>query len=205
MLTLQLTWLWVELQISLQCGIQRFHQTWWLTATLFQTITIGAASPLFLRWAPGGGWTCRFSTTSHQLKSSADQTAALMSSTELKYALVIHWRTMATTIRGALTVTVHPASSCYVKKTTPCWQICIKVGGRNNHPALLYFSLPPRCAVITVISDVLMGFSCGQMTGRYVNIVIPGEGQRLQLCEVRVYASTDITGGKTTLINDMYS
>ncbi|XP_030286340.1 uncharacterized protein LOC115589536 [Sparus aurata] len=52
----------------------------------------------------------------------------------------------------------------------------------------------PRCAVITVIRDVLMGFTCGQMTGRYVNIVIPGEVQRLQLCEVRVYASTDITG-----------
>ena len=90
-------------------------------------------------------------------------------------------------------------------KQTQCQQICFKVGGSKIPPAIQYFSLPSRCAIITVINDVLMSFSCGQMTGRYVNIVIPGAGQRLQLCEVRVYASTDITGGKTTLINDTYS
>ncbi|XP_073331683.1 uncharacterized protein [Pagrus major] len=57
----------------------------------------------------------------------------------------------------------------------------------------------PRCAVITVIGDVLMGFSCSQMTGRYVNIVVPGAGKRLQLCEVRVYTNTRITGANVAL------
>ncbi|XP_059210378.1 uncharacterized protein LOC131989196 [Centropristis striata] len=51
----------------------------------------------------------------------------------------------------------------------------------------------PRCAVITVSSDVTMTFNC-QMSGRYVNIVIPGSYSALNLCEVKVYATTEIKG-----------
>lgn len=67
-------------------------------------------------------------------------------------------------------------------------------------PSVLY--LLHRCAVISVISGILMAFSCSQMEGQYINIFLPGEGQRLQLCEVRVYTTTHIKGGNAT--NHMY-
>ncbi|XP_037615503.1 uncharacterized protein LOC119482155 [Sebastes umbrosus] len=51
-----------------------------------------------------------------------------------------------------------------------------------------------RCAVITVNSNITMTFNCKQMRGRYVNIFLPGVKRRLQLCEVKVYATTHVTG-----------
>lgn len=38
------------------------------------------------------------------------------------------------------------------------------------------------------------------MTGRYVNIYHPGVKRMIQICEVRVYATTRITGGKITFV-----
>ncbi|KAI3375685.1 hypothetical protein L3Q82_003984 [Scortum barcoo] len=57
----------------------------------------------------------------------------------------------------------------------------------------------PRCAVITVISDITMTFSCSQMEGRYINFVTPGVQRRLQLCEVKVFTTTHITGANMAL------
>ncbi|XP_039678937.1 uncharacterized protein LOC120573323 isoform X2 [Perca fluviatilis] len=51
----------------------------------------------------------------------------------------------------------------------------------------------PRCGVISVTSAVTVNFNCSQMTGRYVNIFIPRVGY-VQLCEVKVYATTSVTG-----------
>ncbi|XP_032399874.1 uncharacterized protein LOC116706924 isoform X1 [Etheostoma spectabile] len=51
----------------------------------------------------------------------------------------------------------------------------------------------PRCGVFSVTSAVTMNFNCSQMTGRYVNIFIP-QGGYVQLCEVKVYATTSVTG-----------
>ncbi|XP_044038965.1 uncharacterized protein LOC122869752 isoform X2 [Siniperca chuatsi] len=44
-----------------------------------------------------------------------------------------------------------------------------------------------------------MAFSCSGMEGRYVNIFIPGVQKTLQLCEIKVYATTDITGANVAL------
>ncbi|XP_042368625.1 fucolectin-5-like [Plectropomus leopardus] len=52
----------------------------------------------------------------------------------------------------------------------------------------------PRCAIITVTSNAVMNFHCSQMRGRYVIILLPGSNRRLQLCEVKVYAASNITG-----------
>ncbi|XP_038586833.1 uncharacterized protein LOC119911929 [Micropterus salmoides] len=52
----------------------------------------------------------------------------------------------------------------------------------------------PRCGVITVINEIKYVFNCDQMEGRYVNVFIRGVGRRLQLCEVKVYATTTLTG-----------
>ncbi|XP_052458918.1 fucolectin-like [Carassius gibelio] len=46
----------------------------------------------------------------------------------------------------------------------------------------------PICAVIANISlGVSYSYACPDMEGRYVNIVIPGDGKILTLCEVEVY------------------
>ena len=48
--------------------------------------------------------------------------------------------------------------------------------------------LVPRCAKIRHLgSGVTKTFSCRGMTGRYVNVVIPGKRQYLTLAEVEVY------------------
>ncbi|KAL7374933.1 hypothetical protein ABVT39_009345 [Epinephelus coioides] len=52
----------------------------------------------------------------------------------------------------------------------------------------------PRCAVNTLTSDHIMNFHCNQMRGRYVNVFLPGVNRRLQLCEVKVYATNHLTG-----------
>ncbi|KAI9546284.1 hypothetical protein NQZ68_028700 [Dissostichus eleginoides] len=52
----------------------------------------------------------------------------------------------------------------------------------------------PRCAVITVTSDATVTFNCNHMQGRYVNIINPGVGKDLQMCEVNVYTTTQLTG-----------
>ena len=48
-----------------------------------------------------------------------------------------------------------------------------------------------------------MTFNCNQMKGRYVNIYLPGEVKRLQLCEVKVYANALVSGGNITLSKDI--
>ena len=46
----------------------------------------------------------------------------------------------------------------------------------------------PRCAVIQHIgAGATETYNCGEMTGRYVNIVIPGKREFLTLAEVEVY------------------
>ncbi|XP_042368626.1 uncharacterized protein LOC121962436 [Plectropomus leopardus] len=57
----------------------------------------------------------------------------------------------------------------------------------------------PRCAVITVSSSVTMTFNCNKMRGRYVNIFHPGVAKIVQLCELKVYATTQITGDNVAL------
>nr|XP_033465040.1 fucolectin-1 [Epinephelus lanceolatus] len=57
----------------------------------------------------------------------------------------------------------------------------------------------PRCAVNTLTSDHIMNFHCNQMRGRYINVFLPGVNRRLQLCEVKVYATNHLTGGNATL------
>ncbi|KAJ4949215.1 hypothetical protein JOQ06_020733 [Pogonophryne albipinna] len=52
----------------------------------------------------------------------------------------------------------------------------------------------PRCAVITVTSNATMTFNCNHMQGRYVNIINPGVGKDIQMCEVKVYTTTQLTG-----------
>ncbi|KAM7366471.1 hypothetical protein PAMP_015909 [Pampus punctatissimus] len=62
----------------------------------------------------------------------------------------------------------------------------IENNGNNN----------PRCAVITINQvSPIMTFNCNQMKGRYVNIYLPGKGKKLQLCEVKVYATALVSGG----------
>ncbi|XP_040204105.1 fucolectin-like isoform X1 [Rana temporaria] len=49
----------------------------------------------------------------------------------------------------------------------------------------------PRCAVITSIPDgATQTFYCHGMTGRYVNIIIRGKYEFLQLCEVQIWTAT---------------
>ncbi|XP_049424561.1 fucolectin [Epinephelus fuscoguttatus] len=43
-----------------------------------------------------------------------------------------------------------------------------------------------------------MTFNCSQMRGRYVNIFYPGE-RTLQLCELKVFATTRVTGDNVAL------
>nr|XP_046237588.1 uncharacterized protein LOC124055038 [Scatophagus argus] len=57
----------------------------------------------------------------------------------------------------------------------------------------------PRCAVVIDIDETVMTFSCSQMSGRYVNIFIPGESKELHLCEVRVFATNRIPGVNVAL------
>ncbi|KAK5848246.1 hypothetical protein PBY51_005877 [Eleginops maclovinus] len=52
----------------------------------------------------------------------------------------------------------------------------------------------PRCAVITVTSNATITFNCIHMQGRYVNVILPGVNKYLSLCEVKVYATTQLTG-----------
>ncbi|XP_077345299.1 fucolectin-4-like isoform X2 [Lithobates pipiens] len=48
----------------------------------------------------------------------------------------------------------------------------------------------PRCAVITSIPDgATQTFYCHGMTGRYVNIILRGKTEYLQLCEVEVWTA----------------
>ncbi|XP_077345302.1 fucolectin-like isoform X3 [Lithobates pipiens] len=48
----------------------------------------------------------------------------------------------------------------------------------------------PRCAVITSIPDgATQTFYCHGMTGRYINIIIRGRNECIQLCEVEVWTA----------------
>uniref|UniRef100_A0A8C1JMW4 Fucolectin tachylectin-4 pentraxin-1 domain-containing protein n=1 Tax=Cyprinus carpio TaxID=7962 RepID=A0A8C1JMW4_CYPCA len=48
----------------------------------------------------------------------------------------------------------------------------------------------PKCAVISGIpAGQSVSYSCGEMQGRYLNVVIPGDSKQLSLCEVRVYGN----------------
>nr|XP_033962441.1 uncharacterized protein LOC117464019 [Pseudochaenichthys georgianus] len=81
-----------------------------------------------------------------------------------------------------------------LRRTDCCGQLLngaeIRIGnslennGNNN----------PRCAVITETSNAPMTFNCNHMQGRYVNIINPGVGKDLQMCEVKVYTTTQLTG-----------
>uniref|UniRef100_A0A671TBS1 Fucolectin tachylectin-4 pentraxin-1 domain-containing protein n=1 Tax=Sinocyclocheilus anshuiensis TaxID=1608454 RepID=A0A671TBS1_9TELE len=48
----------------------------------------------------------------------------------------------------------------------------------------------PVCAVVSGIpAGKSVSYSCGEMQGRYLNVVIPGYSKNLTLCEVRVYGN----------------
>ncbi|XP_052417056.1 uncharacterized protein LOC127961823 [Carassius gibelio] len=49
----------------------------------------------------------------------------------------------------------------------------------------------PICAVIPAIPEGSYGYSCGEMKGRYVNLIIPGDMKTLTLCEVEVFGEED--------------
>ncbi|XP_049328359.1 fucolectin-like [Astyanax mexicanus] len=62
----------------------------------------------------------------------------------------------------------------------------------------------PRCAVInSTVPAVSYNFTCN-MTGRYVNLVIPADGAVLTLCEVEVYKAPELIK-KGNLRMKMYS
>ncbi|KAI4808196.1 hypothetical protein KUCAC02_000261 [Chaenocephalus aceratus] len=63
--------------------------------------------------------------------------------------------------------------------------ISLENNGNNN----------PRCAVVPVSSSVKMTFHCNLKQVRYVNIFRPGSVSMIQVCEVKVFAATPITGG----------
>ncbi|XP_032894004.1 uncharacterized protein LOC116984049 [Amblyraja radiata] len=46
------------------------------------------------------------------------------------------------------------------------------------------------CGMIHSASGTTFTFNCGGLVGRYVNIVIPGRGKTLTLCEVEIFGST---------------
>ncbi|CAI9605329.1 unnamed protein product, partial [Staurois parvus] len=49
----------------------------------------------------------------------------------------------------------------------------------------------PRCGVVTSIPDGgTQNFQCHGMVGRYVNIIIRGKAEFLQLCEVQVWTGS---------------
>uniref|UniRef100_A0A8C1QEY2 Fucolectin tachylectin-4 pentraxin-1 domain-containing protein n=1 Tax=Cyprinus carpio TaxID=7962 RepID=A0A8C1QEY2_CYPCA len=51
----------------------------------------------------------------------------------------------------------------------------------------------PKCAVISGIpAGQSVSYSCGEMQGRYLNVVIPGDSKQLSLCEVRVYGNDSV-------------
>ncbi|KAK2913234.1 hypothetical protein Q8A67_001633 [Cirrhinus molitorella] len=51
----------------------------------------------------------------------------------------------------------------------------------------------PICAEISGIpAGQSVSYSCGEMQGRYVNVVIPGDSKNLTLCEVRVYGNDNV-------------
>ncbi|KAK2913258.1 hypothetical protein Q8A67_001657 [Cirrhinus molitorella] len=51
----------------------------------------------------------------------------------------------------------------------------------------------PICAVIPAIpAGESYSYSCGEMEGRYVNMIIPGEMKILTLCEVEVYGQVPV-------------
>uniref|UniRef100_A0A8C2A240 Fucolectin tachylectin-4 pentraxin-1 domain-containing protein n=1 Tax=Cyprinus carpio TaxID=7962 RepID=A0A8C2A240_CYPCA len=56
----------------------------------------------------------------------------------------------------------------------------------------------PKCAVISGIpAGQSVSYSCGEMQGRYLNVVIPGDSKQLSLCEVRVYGNVNTAGWGT--------
>uniref|UniRef100_A0A673FT22 Fucolectin tachylectin-4 pentraxin-1 domain-containing protein n=1 Tax=Sinocyclocheilus rhinocerous TaxID=307959 RepID=A0A673FT22_9TELE len=51
----------------------------------------------------------------------------------------------------------------------------------------------PICAVVSGIpAGKSVSYSCGEMQGRYLNVVIPGYSKNLTLCEVRVYGNDSV-------------
>ncbi|KAK7177211.1 hypothetical protein R3I93_001255 [Phoxinus phoxinus] len=51
----------------------------------------------------------------------------------------------------------------------------------------------PICAVISGIpAGRSVSYSCSDMEGRYVNVVIPGDSKNLTLCEVRIYGTDNV-------------
>nr|XP_055024631.1 pentraxin fusion protein-like [Misgurnus anguillicaudatus] len=62
----------------------------------------------------------------------------------------------------------------------------------NNHQTVdnetveMFFSF--RCAVLYgVAAGQSVSVSCGDMNGRYVNVIIPGNSKMVTLCDVQVY------------------
>ncbi|CAH2245454.1 Hypothetical predicted protein [Pelobates cultripes] len=56
----------------------------------------------------------------------------------------------------------------------------------NNNPR----ALQVKCAVVTYTPNVnTLKFQCNGMTGRYVNVIISGRAEYLQLCEVQVFGA----------------
>ncbi|KTF77520.1 hypothetical protein cypCar_00048682, partial [Cyprinus carpio] len=55
------------------------------------------------------------------------------------------------------------------------------------------------CAVISSIpAGVSSTYTCNNMEGRYVNLVLPGDSKYLTLCEVKVYGKGGIKYGKSS-------
>lgn len=54
-----------------------------------------------------------------------------------------------------------------------------------SHRNLISYS----CGMIHSASGTTFTFNCGGLVGRYVNIVIPGRGKTLTLCEVEIFGS----------------
>ncbi|XP_073529896.1 fucolectin-4-like [Phyllobates terribilis] len=55
----------------------------------------------------------------------------------------------------------------------------------------------PSCAEINAITNgATQTFQCNGMIGRYVNIILPGRHQYLQLCEVQVFGVPENTDSK---------
>ncbi|XP_077345298.1 fucolectin-like isoform X1 [Lithobates pipiens] len=107
---------------------------------------------------------------------------------------------------------IHGSCSHTHKQLSPWWRVdllkpykiaYIKVTNRDKYGSringaeiLIGDSLSdngnhnPRCAVITSIPDgATHTFYCHGMTGRYVNIIIRGKTEFLQLCEVEVWTN----------------
>ncbi|XP_063297673.1 uncharacterized protein LOC134586094 [Pelobates fuscus] len=107
----------------------------------------------------------------------------------------------------------HGSCSCTTIEMSPWWRVDLLTsyqiseivitnrgdccGQRLNGALILVGDSPenngnnnPRCAVVTYTPNVnTLKFQCNGMTGRYVNVIIPGRAEYLQLCEVQVFGA----------------